>query len=183
MELITAQRYAERITTWLLPYCERLQVAGSIRRERTVCNDVDLVVIPKVDVKRDLLGVAVQRRNLLWVFLERYVAESKGQATWLAGGAKEDGQNYLLQLPKCQLDIFCTTPEAWGTMLLCRTGSKEHNIWLADLVKRRGGHWNPYRYLTLDNRPQDVRTEESIYAACGIDFIQPDRRDAEFLPR
>jgi DNA polymerase/3'-5' exonuclease PolX len=182
VNLITAERYAEKLTTWLLPFCDRIQVAGSIRRGCQECGDVDLVVIPKFNLVRDMFGVIESRRNQLHKHLAGYVADPENGAKWLAGEQNPDGRNYLVQLKKCQLDIFCATHETWGTLLLCRTGSKEHNIWLADLVKRRGGHWNPYTYLRIGDTQHDVSTEESIYRAVGLDYITPRKREAGSLP-
>lgn len=179
MNLKTALQYAEKIESWLLPVCERTAIAGSIRRRRPECNDVDLVVISNRDDMVDMFGAVLVARTAVWSFLDRYIAESDGRASWIAGRENPDGRNYLVQLPKCQLDVFLATPETWGTMLMCRTGSKEHNIWLAHRVKRMGGHWNPYGYLTLDRGyPVDVRSEEAIYHAVGVDFIPPAKREA-----
>lgn len=184
MTLRTALNYAEKIEAWLLPVCHRTAIAGSIRRRRPECADVDLVVIPKRDDELNMFGEVMIARSAVWTFLDRYIAESDGRASWIAGRENLDGRNYLVQLPKCQLDIFIATPDTWGTMLMCRTGSKEHNIWLASKVKRMGGHWNPYQHLILSGGlPVDVRTEESIYHAVGIDFIPPGRREDEYLPK
>jgi len=181
MNLITAQRYAEKILTWLMPHCERIQVAGSVRRARPECADIDLVVIPRLDVTRDMFGTVLTTRNVTWCFLCNYIAQSNGTAKWLAGQENEHGKNWLLQLPKCQCDIFTATPDTWGTVLLCRTGSKEHNIWLASRVKASGGHWHPAEYLRLGGKTHDVRTEESIYAACGLPYIEPADRELPYL--
>lgn len=181
MKLATAKRYAEQIVAWLMPYCDKIQVAGSIRRDRLECHDIDLVVIPKHKVETDMLGVPIVKRNLLWEHLEAHVKDHPDRAGWLSGQNNPCGQNHMIQLAKCQLDIFSATDKTWGTMLLCRTGSKEHNIWLADRIKRMGGHWSPYSYLRLDGTPRDVQTEEAIYRAVGLDFIPPAEREIEKL--
>jgi DNA polymerase/3'-5' exonuclease PolX len=177
MHLTTAIHYADHIKSWLTPYCERIAIAGSVRRRRPHCNDIDIVVIPYAIEDRDMFGTVTSRKSAVWDFLDRYIMDSGGRASWIAGRENPDGRNYLVQLPKCQLDIFQATPDTWGTILLCRTGSKEHNIWLADKVKRAGGHWNPYHYLRLGGHPVDVRTEESIYQAIGVEFIPPAQRE------
>lgn len=38
------------------------------------------------------------------------------------------------------IDIYVATPETWATLLLIRTGSKENNIRLCSLAKRKGWH-------------------------------------------
>lgn len=173
MPLRVARARAEKIVDWLRPFCERIEIAGSIRRKRPLCNDVDLVVIPKLEVERDLLGIETGKKILIQAFLQGYVSESGGRAEWLAEGDR----NLLLKLPKCQLDIWCAKEETWGTLLLCRTGSKEHNIWLAQRAGKLGKHWQPYRGMFGPGRVAS-RTEEDVYMAVGLPFIPPEEREA-----
>lgn len=181
MKLSQATAYADKILKWLEPYCERIHVAGSIRRERPECNDVDLVVIPKVEQKTDLLGEVNSSRNLLHEFLTDYVANQRGKAQWLAGQLKPDGRNFLIQLPKCQLDIFCATIHTWGSLLLCRTGSKEHNIWLASRAQRFDAHWFIYEGLKVRGQAKVAHSEEVIYAALDLPWIPPRNRELHEL--
>ena len=73
MPLAQAQGYAEKVLEWLGPFCERIEVAGSIRRRRPEVNDVDIVVIPKVTEQRDLLGQVVATQNHCLEFIRGYV--------------------------------------------------------------------------------------------------------------
>lgn len=181
MALPVARHYAQKIVEWLGPACERLEVAGSIRRGRPLCNDIDIVCIPKFEVQTDLLGTVVSKRSLVHKLLSEYVQASSGRAIWQAGQDNPDARNYIVQLPKCQLDIFCATPDTWGTLLLCRTGSKEHNIWLAQRAERQGKHWNPYRGV-IEGSGTIGETEEAVYGL-GLEFMLPMVREAEYLRR
>jgi DNA polymerase (family 10) len=188
MNLSQARAYADKIVKWLDPYCERIEVAGSIRRERPICNDVDLVVIPKSEHKTDLLGAIESQRNLLHEFLTGYVADQDGKAHWLAGQEKPDGRNLLLQLPRCQLDIFCATTQTFGSLLLCRTGSKEHNIWLASRATRFCCHWFIYAGLkvggdAIASHCLIAHSEEAIYEALKLPWIPPQERELSSLRR
>jgi DNA polymerase/3'-5' exonuclease PolX len=182
MKLSRATAYADKLVKWLDPYCERIAVAGSIRRERPNCNDVDLVVLCKIDYKLDLLGAIQSTHKPLHAFLTGYVADQDGRAQWLAGQDKPDGRNFLIQLPKCQLDIFCATIHTWGSLLLCRTGSKEHNIWLCSRAIRFGTHWNPYQGLASGGEVI-AHSEEAIYAALKLPWIAPRDRELSSLRR
>lgn len=183
MKLAQAQLYARKFVDWLSPVCERIEIAGSIRRERLIVNDVDLVVIPKRPVMKDLMGERIGSRNLLHEFLAHYIDHSAvmvgTRPAWLAGKDNPDGRNFLIQTPKCQLDIFCATPDTWGTMLLCRTGSKEHNIWLATRAKDLHMHWNPYEGLSGHHGA----SETEIYRALGLPWISPLDRERHFVSR
>lgn len=51
MRLEQAQRLAQQLVVDLEPACERIEVAGSIRRQRSQVKDIELVVIPRWSVR------------------------------------------------------------------------------------------------------------------------------------
>jgi DNA polymerase/3'-5' exonuclease PolX len=200
MNLLTAKHYAEKLYGWVLPYCEpvttgpTLQVAGSIRRERPVCNDIDLVCIPKVQEQRDLLGVVISRVNLLHRFLQDYVAGTNGKSQFQSGGERE-GKSVIIQTSKCQIDIWFATPATWATRLLCRTGSMDHNIWLASRAKSQNKKWTPYEGILAGGQWRRVvdtdeyiggqllqlDTEEKYYRELDLPYIEPRDRELPWL--
>jgi DNA polymerase (family X) len=170
-----ANACAERLIAWLTPHCERIHIAGSIRRKCSDIGDVDLVCIPKIQPFLDLFGAPMTPRNLTAHEIKRRcLAEA-----WLIIKA---GPTYLVfEGGGVQVDLWFCTEETWGTVLMCRTGSKEHNIWLAGLARKRGGHWDPHHGLLLPgHRGQFSRTETEIYTAIGVGFIPPEARDRNF---
>lgn len=46
MELAKARIIADEVIKRLPPYCKRIKVAGSVRRNKSEVNDIDLVLIP-----------------------------------------------------------------------------------------------------------------------------------------
>lgn len=186
MNLKTAQKTAERLVDWLRPHCERIEVAGSIRRKRAVCNDVDLVIIPKMDVVKDMFGVTLSTRNVLHDYLTRYVMDSKGRTSWLTGQDRNDGKQFSLKSPVCQLDLWMATKETFGTRLLCRTGSVAHNVWIIESAKSRAAVWEPYWGLRCPGQLPCGETEEAIYMQLGHPYFHPWERDTDtnaFIPR
>jgi DNA polymerase/3'-5' exonuclease PolX len=188
MELTRAVDYAAKIVAWLSPFCETLLICGSVRRMRPMCNDIDLVVIPKRgQAPTDLLGVATgPAENVLRTELVRYVRagdwKKEGKPEWRGGvEPKEDAENFLLALAKCDLDVFCATPATWGTMVMCRTGSKEHNVWIAQRAQGMGLHWNPYKGLTKDGHTLLTLVEGDIYEALAMPFVPPEKRELDVL--
>ena len=85
MTLILAQRYAAKLFTWLQPNTERVMIAGSIRRERPEPADIDLCVIPKLTIYRDMFGAETGRQNHCWMFLQNYVANFNPATRALSG--------------------------------------------------------------------------------------------------
>ena len=167
--LAQAERIATVVAERLDPLCSRIAIAGSIRRRRQSVGDIDLVVIP-----RDLAAL-VARLN---------------QSTRLVSG-KDSNQIRIMTVPKLgdvQLDIFVAhegksglfggQPGNWGSLLLCRTGSPRHNIRICARAKENGFSWHPYQ--GVKNAQGDIivsETEEQIYAALGLPFIDPINRE------
>jgi DNA polymerase/3'-5' exonuclease PolX len=191
MNLPLATLYAQQIVTWLTPFCERIEIAGSIRRQRPIVNDIDLVCIPKIHEETDLLGAVSHRANRLFDYLVDYVRERNPSSSqhskphFISGGERE-GKQMILQLPKCQLDLWFASEENLATRLLMRTGSKEHNIWFAQRAQDKGLSWKPYEGLfqtVFSDIPPllPCATEESLYRAIGFDYIDPVNRESTWL--
>jgi len=170
MKLAEAQHLAAKIEHELLPFCSRIAVAGSIRRERAEVNDIDLVLIPKAGLKP-----IVDRVTAKW----RQVA-----------GVKSDARNLRFVSPTgFQLDIFIahddvedlvsSTPSNWGAVLLCRTGSLIHNTQLCAHALLKGLKFAPYRGVLDHNTDKIIgsRTEEEIYGALGLKWREPRERE------
>lgn len=206
LDLLSAQRHAEKLCDWLRPHCcplaaSKIFVAGSIRRERPFVNDIDLVCIPKVTEQKDLLGNVIARQNHMLDFLQHYLQDRNPhnvRATthphFISGGAAGSAlfpKQALVWLPKiqCQVDLWFAEQETLATRLLMRTGSKEHNIWLAMRAQDQGGTWNPYEGVTINGvaipgpfgRPG--LEEENIYAALQLKFIEPKNREQAWLDK
>jgi DNA polymerase/3'-5' exonuclease PolX len=187
-----AKHYAAKIADWLRDEVTRAEIAGSIRRDRPTCNDIDIVCIPKIQESKDLFGTVVRRQNLVEYFLINYAG--KNNRAILSNGPKQ----ILIALPKCQLDLWFADEKTFATRLLCRTGSMQHNIWLAGRAKRQGKKWNPYEGILYGGKwrralggdeeyidgqlVQEVfKTEADIYASLDLPFIEPKNREIEFL--
>ena len=195
MNLPTARHYANKIVEWLNPFCHRIVVAGSIRRERPVCNDVDIVCVPQCTEEKDMFGEIMGRTNHALKHLQEHVA-SNPKARFISGGETE-GKQVIVELSKCQLDLWFATSQTLATRLLCRTGSKEHNVWLAGRAKSREDHWNPYEGLFTGGHyekqgDRDVyvggslvttEIEEDIYCALDVPYIEPRDREIHILER
>jgi len=203
MNLVTAQIYATKITEWIAPHVadepasasgKAMLTAGSIRRCRPVCGDVDIVCVPAIREERDLFGEITCQRNRLHEFLSLYVASGRAQ---LESGSDETTKSMILQLSRCQLDLWFATPATFATRLMCRTGSKEHNIWLCQRAKRLGMKWNPYEgvysggvWRQWPSNGEDYyaggtlvpcNTEEEIYKVLGLPHIAPEHRELAWL--
>lgn len=119
----TAEFAASMLCKRLADYCERIEIAGSIRRKRPRVNDIDLVVIPKMESRGGTLFEATKIEDTKFYdqLEHRVVVSSQGQKI-ISGHLCIPGHDSI------PVDVFIATPETWATLLLIRTGSKEHNI-------------------------------------------------------
>jgi DNA polymerase/3'-5' exonuclease PolX len=165
MELQRAQQIASQVKDHLAPACERIEIAGSIRRRRPFVNDIDIVAIPSTP--------------------GQFIAALCALGPFKVGGQKLLRVNYH----PIDLDVYVSTPETWATLLLIRTGSAAHNIGMCKLARQEG------MYLHADgtglfkaNNPNPIRensdwqriagdTEESIFAALGLQYKKPEERE------
>ena len=168
MELLIAELIAEEVVKMLLPHCERIAVAGSIRRCRPVVNDVDLVLIP--NDRNAIAGVLgklgrVERSGMQQARVEMPVRMMRKPGE----GITEVFQGAI------GVDVYYATPDNFATLLLIRTGSKGNNIRLCTLARKRGWHLAANGDGLFNGRGERVAgdTEKSIYQALGIPWQEP----------
>lgn len=171
MKLARAIVIALKIQEQLAPLCERIEIAGSIRRARLEVGDIDLVILPQPGQLNAIKARCAQRCEVI----------------------RDGEQNCIYRLKlsddaSVQLDIFFarpaisdllnTAPGNFGTLLLCRTGSTEHNIFLVEHAKRQDLRWNPYRGV-IDGQGNVLasETEEQIFTALNLPWIKPEDRE------
>jgi len=56
MKLIEAKKIADNIVKLLETYCNKIDIAGSIRREKENVGDIEICCVPKVEVLKDMFG-------------------------------------------------------------------------------------------------------------------------------
>ncbi len=151
MELERAQKIASEVVKRLSPYCQRIEVAGSIRRKAPNPKDIDLVLIPSDlwNLQHEIMGL---------------------------GQVRMSGMKILrVMVGIVQVDIYVASEESWATLLLIRTGSTENNIRLATLAKKRGWHLAASGDGLFDENGQRIAgdSEESIYSALCLPYQEP----------
>ena len=118
LPLSTAARLADAIAAALAPACERVAVAGGVRRQRPTVGDLDLVVVKRRSV--DLLGQP--DGSPADDLLTRWVAD--GRATARAG-CKPGWRHATFspfKFPEVRVELYAAEPDAWGLYLAARTG-------------------------------------------------------------
>jgi len=136
-----------------------IAIAGSIRRRKALVHDIDLVAIP--------LGSG----GLLAQCFQRMRISPKGGAKILK-----------LQCMGIPVDLYIATPQTWATLLLIRTGSKEHNIRLCRRARSKGMTLKANGEGLVVNDPDgkgesypltDIRKEQDIFKLLDLPYREP----------
>jgi DNA polymerase (family 10) len=166
LTLTQADKLAAKVTAELKPFCDRIEIAGSVRRRRPSVNDIDIVVLPRPDQVNAL-------RERVLRHTEPISDGPQVILTRLANGMQLD--LWIAQQP--HKDLFSQTPTNFGVLLLSRTGSKEHNIWLCQRAESLGRRLNPHHGVFEGSKLLASATEEEVFEALDLDFIAPEKRE------
>lgn len=161
MQYHQAFKIAQNIKDALAPHCERIEIAGSIRRKKNEVKDIEIVAIPKP--------------------YETGLFES-GIATVVNQWQKVKGElpcKYTQRiLPEgIKLDLFFAQRDNWGLIFAIRTGSADysHKVLATEWVKR--GYTSIGGYLCANGRPIPILEEEDLFKRIGVSFIPPELRN------
>ena len=156
MKLEQAQKLAEQIIDRILSFCDRVEVAGSIRRRKSEVRDVDLVIIPKPLLKHRIIATL--------------------QRTMNAKVLKRGDKVAQLIIDGVNVDLYSATKENFASLLFIRTGSAQSNMRLASKARSMGLKFSHYGVFNGDERVDD-NTEEGIYRALGLSYKPPEERE------
>jgi len=144
MTLAHAKRLATVLVDLLAPACERIEVAGSIRRLKPHPNDIELVAVPTlqatlVALQKDMFGydagdtVQVGPCNLLNTLCDELLKEGvleqrtdkRGRHCWGTGIKR---MVFFTNGDHAPVDLFqVIEPREWGVIFAIRTGPGDFN--------------------------------------------------------
>lgn len=170
LELKVAEDIAINILTMVDGWCKKIEVVGSIRRQRKEVHDIDFVVLPY-----NLVHWRKIKETML-VWMDAKVVAAGDQIMRFLVKPSPNSMKYV------QVDFYGAKPETYGIYKLVRTGSMEHNIWLAKHAIRKGMR---LRYsVGLESADKDITvgaTEEAIFDKLKLPFIEPKLREMSGL--
>ena len=169
MELAKAKKVAAKYVMMLTPYCERISIAGSIRRERPEVKDIEIVIIPKeIPTKIDLF-TQEPRRSPGFIQVVNSLEKVKGEPTG------KYTQRRLLE--GINLDLFMITKENWGLQIAIRTGSAEFSHKVLATGWTRLDYTSHEGILWKEGTPVYIHEEKELFDLLGLDFIEPPQRE------
>ncbi len=171
MELKEAKLIAENLKALLEPSCERIEIAGSVRRQKPQVGDIELLCIPKYVGGFDQLDRAIE--ELMFQHILDFRLNKLGSRVY---GLK----NKLLQHVESGIgvDIFSTTEECWSVALVMRTGSVKTNMKIAKAALKKGYRFHAYGSGFTTPRGNIVcHSEAEVFEAVGLPCLNPWERD------
>ena len=185
LSLREAREVGLRVVEKLRPFCDRIEIAGSIRRQKPWVNDVEIVLIPKSEKRErqvlvqaaDLWTADVYRTEIEVVRDPGYAVAVTELAVTIVRGVKLGEAKYTQILVEggTKVDLFTARPENWGYIFAIRTGSHEYSQGLLARGNRLGlkgveGMWTRF------GKPIEVREEKEVFSILGIRYVPPTER-------
>jgi DNA polymerase/3'-5' exonuclease PolX len=170
MILSEALKIAIDVREQLRPHCERVEIAGSIRRNKPEIGDIEIVAIP-LPYETGLF--------------ENGVAAVVNQWTKVKGELEYKGRPKVKQCKYTQrilpsgmiLDLFFATPTNWGYIYAIRTGSVEYSKILAQRWTQLGYHGDDGYLWRTGGGVVEVAEEEDLFKLLNIPFCPPGQRN------
>jgi DNA polymerase/3'-5' exonuclease PolX len=176
--LCVASEIAEYFAQQIVGTCDRVQIVGSIRRRRMTVKDIDLVVIPRfADAGAQSLFGGTARENLLELRINQLY--HKGRFTIESNGVKAKRLIWQLDDDAIPIDIHIGSHETWWTLLLIRTGSRQHNIAMACRAMERHMHLKSdgSGLFSPGGLPLPIHSEEEVFHHLGVEYRPPEARE------
>lgn len=129
----------------------RAEIAGSVRRKKQTCGDVDIVAIPTVAFYN--------------CFMELFAGNYR-----YAGPVKYTGM-----YREAQIDFLLTDEDSWGAAMMHATGSTRTNIAQRGIARSKGWMLNE-KGLWKDDKKLCGATEKEVYEMLKINWLEPEAR-------
>ncbi|MFA5355683.1 MAG: DNA polymerase/3'-5' exonuclease PolX [Candidatus Paceibacterota bacterium] len=135
---------------------EQISPAGSVRRRKDTIGDVDILVTTKNPKK----------------VMDFFLSFSEIMKVWGKGSTKSS----IRLRQGFDVDLRVLRKKSYGSALQYFTGSKEHNIAVRRIAMQKGLKLSEYG-LFKGSKMIAGGTEQSIYKALGMDYIEPELRE------
>lgn len=172
VRLSEAWTLANRLARELAPHLRRVEIVGSVRRERPTVGDIELVAEPAT-CPTDLFGALGPALEPIRATLERI-------GTWEKGGDRYMKVRDVLDtgLP---LDLFLVHPPAeWGSIVAIRTGPAALGRECITRMKREGYHHAAGHVVNVETGAKVATPEEEdFFRLAGVACMPPNMRDVQ----
>lgn len=194
MNLQEARKVALEFIDQISPYCERVEVAGSVRRMKPEPGDIEIVAAPRYQERIDTSKLFPEKCSMNTLHERMLFLLSKGAVTTVGRESKSGATapfsekyyriNFNCYFTHYPVDLFVVTPPAqWGNIFAIRTGSADYSHWLVTKALQRG--LQAKNGVLIDQRTlKEIPCTEEIdfFNALGIDMPLPEEREFKDIP-
>jgi DNA polymerase/3'-5' exonuclease PolX len=190
-----ALKVAEAFAGHIGSVCERVEIAGSIRRGKQDVKDIEILAVPDLTpVGRAPLQFGMPIPRLYKTHLDKMLDEM-----FQAGDIvrEKDGERYkkiYLKYAGINVDLFLVMPPAtWGVQMVIRTGPADFSHWIVTRKARGGCLPNGFRVqdgavwrgeTEIKNPEVETRmgfeTELQFLQFLGLNWLEPGERIARW---
>ena len=143
------------------PDVEDAVVAGDVRRHREVVRGATIVARCRVDADPERVAASFTR-----------IAGIKS--------ATQDGAGAEIHfVDGVRLALRCALPRCFGVALWRATGSEEHVALVQTRLAERGIQLVDDELRDAQSRSIDIPDEQALYRVAGLDYIEPELREAQ----
>jgi DNA polymerase/3'-5' exonuclease PolX len=190
MELARARQAAADVVALLAPACRTATIAGSIRRGKAECKDIELVVVAKPLVARPVFGEASSALPPLEALVADLVRTRQLE---FDPHLKRNGPKYkrLRVLTSGQwlpIDLFIVDADSFGYQFAIRTGDATFSHQL--VTKQSEGGLMPKGYFHHGGQLKHLKrgvipvpTEAAYFRELGLPPVPPAERNADTAGR
>jgi DNA polymerase/3'-5' exonuclease PolX len=161
LDLEEAEKAATVVKASVESLCAQIEIAGSIRRRKPKIHDIDFVVVAKSDAD--------------WKKINEKLKQLKARPNCA-------GDSVIKAFVPCpdglfQVDFYRAQPSTFGIHLLVRTGSADHNMWLAGCAISKGMRIKYSEGLIKDGVAVAGETEKGVFEALSLSYPLPTQRE------
>ena len=172
-----ALKVAKELCDRLTPFCERIIVAGSLRRRKLEVGDVEILFIPKITHERDGLFDTVPTSAAEVAIQKLLDAEILTMRPSKTGGFSWGKLNKLAihRATGIPVDLFATNEDCWYVSKVIRTGGKETNLMLTTGAHKFGRTLHAYGsgFTGRDGQLITCKSEEEVFELAGVPYTEP----------
>lgn len=180
VQLTDARATIEELVEILRPACERIEIAGSVRRGKLEVKDAEVVIIPTPD---------------LLPLTDELIEYGRAQyALYGEKRAKRWGSSYRgLMFNGIKCELFMANADNWGYQYWLRTGPGDANQYIMSWLNwgkvnapihfidgygwfSRNWERTAKGWTAPDKQRLRIASEEDLFAVLGMPFIPPSER-------
>jgi len=176
---------ADGLVAALGPSCERIEVAGSLRRGTPTVRDVELVAVPRISTREERSGLFIVDEVEVDHLYDR-VEELVRRGVLEGRHPPRRGHRYqaLRLVGGANVDLFAVRPPAqWGAIMAIRTGPAaysqrvvEHARSVGLHVAKGAVHRGGLGCGKYECEVVDTPEEADYFAALGLPLVPPEAR-------